>query len=156
VTTSDLGDRGPIRALKLSRDGTRAAVVVGRAGAAGLYVARVARTGSTVQLSGFRPLAAGLRDVVDVAWATSTQLLFLATDPADDRSKPWLVSVDDAVLAAPRSDNLPDATTGIAAAPGRPALASAAGTMYRLDGTTWITLVPGQPFFLGTAPFYPG
>ncbi len=156
VTTSDLGDRGPIRALKLSRDGTRAAVVVGRAGAAGLYVARVARTGSTVQLSGFRPLAAGLRDVVDVAWATSTQLLFLASDPADDRSKPWLVSVDDAVLAAPRSDNLPDATTGIAAAPGRPALASAAGTMYRLDGTTWITLVPGQPFFLGTAPFYPG
>jgi len=156
VTTSDLGDRGPIRSLQMSRDGTRVAVVAGGAGVSSLYVARVARSGSTVQLSGFMPLRTGLRDVVDVAWATATQLLFLATDPADGRSKPWLVSVDGAVLTAQPLDNLPDEATGIAAAPGRPALASAGGTMYQLDDTTWTTLVRGEPFFPGTAPFYPG
>ncbi|MGI8694800.1 MAG: LpqB family beta-propeller domain-containing protein [Geodermatophilaceae bacterium] len=156
VTVSDLGDRGSIRALQMSRDGTRAAVIVGAPGAADLYIARVARTGSTVQLSGFTQLATPLRDVVDVAWATATQLLLLATDPADGRNKPWLVSVDGAALTAQAQENLPEDASGIAAAPGRPALASAVGSMYRLDGTTWTTLVRGLPFFPGTAPFYPG
>lgn len=156
VTTADLSAPGPIRSLQLSRDGTRAAVVVGPAGAADLYVARVARSGSTVQLSGFTPLATSLRDVIDVAWATATQLLLLATDPADGRRKPWLVSVDGAVLDLQPRGNLPEDATGIAAAPGRPALASAGGSMYQLDDQTWTTLVRGLPFFPGTAPFYPG
>lgn len=156
VAATDLGDRGPIRALQVSRDGTRAAVVAGPAGAAGLFVARVTRSGPTVQLSGFTPLAVDLPDVVDVAWATATQLFFLATDPADGEGKEWLVSVDGSVLTQQRLSNLPEEATSIAVAPGRPALASAAGTMYQLDGMTWTTLVPGQPFFLGTAPFYPG
>jgi len=156
VTTADLADRGPIRLLQMSRDGTRAAVVAGGAGVAGLYVARVARSGPSVELSGFLPLATGLRDVVDVAWATATQLLFLATDPADGRSKPWLITVDGAVLTAQSLFNLPEEAAAISAAPGRPALASADGSMYRLDGTTWTTLVRGLPFFSGTAPFYPG
>ncbi len=156
VATSDLVGIGTIRALQMSRDGTRAAVVIGADGAADLYIARVARSGSTVQLSGFTQLATALSDVVDVAWATATQLLLLATDPADGRSKPWLVSVDGAVLTAQPLDNLPDDPSGIAAAPGRPALASAAGSMYELDGDTWTTLVRGLPFFAGTAPFYPG
>ncbi len=60
------------------------------------------------------------------------------------------------MLTAQPLDNLPDEATDIAAAPGRPALASAGGTMYQLDGTTWTTLVRGEPFFPGTAPFYPG
>ncbi len=156
VTTFDFGDRTPIRSLQISLDGTRAAVVAGGAGVAGLYVARVSRSGPTVALSGFTPLATGLRDVVDVSWATATQLFFLATDPADGRSKPWLISVDGAVLASQPLDNLPDEASGITASPGRPALASAAGSMYQLDGTTWTTLVRGLPFFRGTAPFYPG
>lgn len=156
VTASDLGDRGQIRSLQMSREGTRAAVVVGAPGSGDLYVARVVRTGSTAQLSGFSQVVTGLRDVVDVAWATATQLLLLATDPSDGRSKPWLVSVDGAVLTAQPLANLPDKASGIAAAPGRPALASADGSMYRLDGTTWTTLVRGLPFFPGTAPFYPG
>lgn len=156
VTIADLDDRGPIRALQISRDGTRAAVVLGPVGAADLYLARIARDGSTVQLSGFTQLAGALRDIVDVGWATATQLLLLATDPTDGRNKPWLVSIDGAVLSEQRFDNLPDDASGIAAAPGRPALASADGSMYRLDGTTWTTLVRGLPFFPGTAPFYPG
>ncbi len=156
VSVSDVGDLGTIRALALSRDGSRAAVVAGPVGAGSLYVARITRSGPNVALSGFTPLAAALRNVVDVDWATATKLLFLATDPADGRRKPWLISVDGAVLAAQSSANLPTDPTGIAVAPGRSPLASAAGTMYQLDGDTWTTLVRGEPYFAGTAPFYPG
>lgn len=156
IISGGLADGETIRALQVSRDGTRAAVVSGPDGAGELSVARVVRSGSTVQLTGFTRLPTDLRNVVDVSWATSTQLLFLATDPADGRTKPWLISVDGAVLRVQSVANLFGALTSIAAAPGRNALVSAAGTMYQLDDLFWTTLVRGRPFFSGSEPSYPG
>lgn len=155
VSVSGL-DPLPMRVLALSRDGTRAALVVGPSGRGQLLVGRISRTSSTAQLSGFIRLAADVGNIVAVSWATSTQVLFLGTDPADGRRRPWLASVDGAVLVTQSVANLPVDPDGIASAPGRPALVSAGGTMYQLLGPAWSTLVRGEPFFTGTAPFYPG
>ncbi len=156
VDTADLLGLGPIRALRVARDGTRVAIVAGEPGAGELYLGHVARSGSTVAVAGFVPLFTGLGNVSDVSWATATQLLFLAVDPADGRTKPWVISIDGGVLASQPDNNLSGVPTAIAAAPGRPALVSSDGAMYRLDGTAWTTLVRGLPFFTGTAPSYPG
>lgn len=156
VNTEDLLGLGPVRALRVARDGTRVAIVAGEAGAGALYVGQVVRSGSTVTLSGFTPFFTGLGNTTDVAWATATQLLFLAVDPADRRTKPWVISIDGSVLDVSPVANLAGVPTAIAALPGRPALVSASGVMYQLDGSTWTTLVRGLPFFSGVAPAYPG
>lgn len=156
ITFGGLDDGETIRSLQISRDGTRAAIVSGADGAGELSIATVVRSGTTVELARLTRLSTGLRNVVDVSWAASTQLLFLATDPADGSTKPWTISIDGAVLNSLSIDNLFGAATSIAAAPGRPALVSAAGTMYQLDGAAWTTLVRGLPFFPGSEPSYPG
>jgi len=155
VSVPDL-ELGPLRALAVSRDGTRAAVVVGPPGQGQLLVGRIGRSDSTAQLSGFIRLAQDVQDIVAVSWATSTQVLFLGTDPADGRRRPVLASVDGAVQVTQPLLNLPVDPSGVASAPGRPALVSAGGTMYQLRGAAWTTLVRGEPFFTGTEPFYPG
>lgn len=154
VTVSGLPNTAPIKSLRVSRDGTRVAVVIGGAGSGELYVGNVVRGLSAVTLGGFVQLYTGLRNASDVAWATATQLLFLAVDPADSRTKPWLISIDGGVLTSPPDTNLAGIPTAVAAAPGRPALASSGGLMYRLDGTTWTTLVRGQ-LLTGSSPSYP-
>lgn len=156
VSTADLLALGTIRALRVSRDGTRVAIVAGPVGRAQIYVGQVVRNGSAITVSGFVPLYAGLGNAFDVSWATATQLLFLAVDPADGRTKPWVISVDGAVLSPPQTvDNLSGVPTAIAAAPGRPALVSSGGVMYQLNGDAWTTLVRGLPFFAGSSPSYP-
>lgn len=154
VNTENLLGLGPIRALRVARDGTRVTIVAGEPGA--VYVGQVIRSGSTVTLAGFTPLFTGLGNTTDVAWATATQLLFLAVDPADRLTKPWLISIDGSVLAVSSVRNLSGVPTAIAAVPGRPALVSSSEVMYQLDGSTWTTLVRGLPFFRGVAPSYPG
>lgn len=153
VSAPELAGRSPVTALRLSRDGTRAALVT-QAGQ--LFLARIVRTGSAVELSGLTQLAMGLPGVSDVAWSSAVELLILATDPADGRRKPWQVSVDGAMLTEQTVSNLPDQPNAIAAAPGRPPLVSAGGSIYQLGDSTWTTLVRGQPIFAGTSPFYPG
>lgn len=155
VATVNLPAGGSIRALQVGRDGTRVALIVGGPGEGELYIGGVVRSGTTVTLDGFHGLFTALGSVSDVAWANATQLLILAEDPSDGRTKPWVISVDGGVLVGPTSDNLSGVPTAVAAAPGRPAVASSGGVMYQLDGDAWTTLVRGLPFFPGSAPSYP-
>lgn len=156
VSTPTLAALGAVRVLQLSRDGTRAALVIEGAETASLYVARLAQTGTTVQMSGFTPITPTLSGVLDVSWSSADDLLLIADDPAGGGTRPWRVSVDGSVLTEETVSGLRGQPTAVAAAPGRAPLVTAGGTMWRLDSNTWLTLVRGQPLIAGAAPFYPG
>ncbi len=159
VNAVTLPGLGRATALQLSPDGVRAAVVVEGGQRQSLYVGTVVRSADgPVALRDWREVAPALGQVVDVAWRTSGSLLVLAGDAGEDRSLPYTVGVDGWDLSPVPTAGLPSQATQVAAAPGRPPLVSAGGTIWewQVAGGTWVTLVRGEQPQPGTEPFYPG
>jgi hypothetical protein len=159
VNAVTLPGLGRATALQLSPDGVRAAVVVEGGQRQSLYVGTVVRSDDgPVALRDWREVAPALGQVVDVAWRTSGSLLVLAGDAGEDRSLPYTVGVDGWDLSPVPTAGLPSQATEVAAAPGRPPLVSAGGTIWewQVAGGTWVTLVRGEQPQRGTEPFYPG
>lgn len=159
VNAVTLPGLGRATALQLSPDGVRAAVVVEDGQRQSLYVGTVVRSeDGPVALRDWREVAPALGQVVDVAWRTSGSLLVLAGDAGEDRSLPYTVGVDGWDLSPVPTAGLPSQATEVAAAPERPPLVSAGGTIWewQVAGGTWVTLVRGQQPQSGTEPFYPG
>jgi len=65
------------------------------------------------------------------------------------------VGVDGWGLDSLTSAGLPAQPTAVAAAPSRPVLVVAGGTLWQLVAGTWSTLVRGQGPVAGGSPFYP-
>lgn len=152
VAMPNRGDITTISSLRLSRDGTRAAIIGQTASGSHLYLATVIRDTTGVSLGNPIPLAADL-DVSSVTWADSATLLFFGDD--GPRSVPYRIPIDD-------SDRTPFAVPvfsgramSIAAAPSRTVLCAGDGTVLRLVSSTWVPLFSGK-IVLGTDPFYPG
>ena len=159
VNAVTLPGLGRATALQLSPDGVRAAVVVEDGQRQSLHVGTVVRSDDgPVALRDWREVTPMLGQVVDVAWRTSGSLLVLAGDAGEDRTVPYLVGVDGWDLSPVPTAGLPSQATRVAAAPGRPPLVSAGGTIWewQVAGGTWVTLVRGQQPQPGTEPFYPG
>ena len=159
VNAVTLPGLGRATALQLSPDGVRAAVVVENGQRQSLHVGTVVRSDDgPVALRDWREVAPTLGQVVDVAWRTSSNLLVLAGDPGEDRTVPYVVGVDGWDLSPVPTAGLPSQATQVAAAPERPPLVSAGGTIWewQVAGGTWVTLVRGQQPQPGTEPFYPG
>jgi hypothetical protein len=158
VNAVTLPGLGRATALQLSPDGVRAAVVVEDGQRQSLHVGTVVRSDDgPVALRDWREVAPALGQVVDVAWRTSGSLLVLAGDAGEDRTVPYTVGVDGWDLSPVPTAGLPSQATEVAAAPGRPPLVSAGGTIWewQVAGGTWVTLVRGQQPQPGTEPFYP-
>jgi hypothetical protein len=127
-------------------------VVEGPQGRA-LYVGTVVRAESgAVELRDLRGIAPSLSQVVDVAWQDSATLVVLA---GESRTAPYSVGVDGWGIDAIATNGLPSLPESVGAAPTRAPLVDAGGTIWRLSGGTWMTLVRGQEPLPGTAPFYP-
>ena len=153
VSAPTLGGLGVADVLRLSPDGVRAALVVDGPAGPALYVGTVVRAEEgAVELRDLHGIAPSLSQVVDVAWRDSGSLLVLA---GDDRTAPWSVGVDGWDLASVSVNGLPSEPESIGAAPSRQPLVDAGGTIWRLSGSTWVTLVRGQEPLPGTEPFYP-
>ena len=86
VDVPDLGSLGTIRALRLSRDGTRVAVVAGPPGRERLWIGVVVRENGAVQIDVLRPLDIGESPVSDVSWADSLNVVALVRDGRQDSS----------------------------------------------------------------------
>jgi lipoprotein LpqB-like beta-propeller protein/sporulation and spore germination protein len=150
VNADEVQAVGPISALRLSRDGARAAMVVNGE----LLVASVVRTQDSVTLRGPRILQVGaLNDVVDVDWLSQDALVAATTMPSQPVVK---VPIDGLRLDAFNSSNLTPPVYAITAAPGRPiVVADGSGLWTASDvGEVWRP----HPHSLGSrvAPFYPG
>ena len=151
VDAQSLDSLGPVRVLRLSRDGTRVAVVAGSPSR--LYIARVARNNSRVAVENPVNVAPSLPDVEDVSWASATTLLVLARGEGDDRML-RNVSVDGAVIANETKVGLPGPPVAVAAAPNLPSIVRSDGSLWQRTGDRWTNLIRGRTVE-GTAPTYP-
>ncbi|MDX6285681.1 MAG: hypothetical protein QOG53_1166 [Frankiales bacterium] len=138
-----------ISAARISRDGTRLAVIAGVGAQRELLVGRVRTTGNdALRVEEFRRPGPELTAAKDLSWADPSTLAVLAVRRTG-ALRPWLVRVDGAELN-------PITTAGvlsydeIAAAPGQPTLVESRGLVYSAQRGLWTVL--GR----GSQPAYPG
>ncbi|MGY2081819.1 LpqB family beta-propeller domain-containing protein [Modestobacter sp. SYSU DS0657] len=155
VSATTLAGLGRATAFQLSPDGVRAAVVIEGPDGGRLYVGTVVRDEEAVSVRDLRSITPSLREVTDVAWRNAGVLVVLAADAGEERAVPWSVDVDGWALTALATAGLPADRTGLAAAPGRPLLVSADGTIWQLISGTWVTPIRSAGPLAGGAPFYP-
>jgi hypothetical protein len=149
VNAGEVAAVGPITALRLSRDGARAAVVAGGQ----LVVAAVVRSSDSVTLRAPRILQGGtLASVVDVDWSNQETLV-----AATGSSLPVVrVSVDGLRLDSFNSSNLTPPVRVITAAPSRSIVVADSGGLWTASdiGEVWRPH-PRSPWEQAS-PFYPG
>jgi hypothetical protein len=151
VPATGLDSIGPIRVLRLSRDGARVAVVADQQ----LYVGAITRSAGTA-IAGLANVAPGLRNVVDVVWSAADTLMVLTGSGASEATL-WSVAVDGSVTSTVTRAGLPGPPSELAAAPKRPTLAVAASGIWRLrDPQGEWTRVHHGGAQADSAPTYPG
>jgi lipoprotein LpqB-like beta-propeller protein/sporulation and spore germination protein len=144
---------GPIRALSLSRDGARVALVAGPSGRERLWIGVVVRDDGA-QIQGLRPLDVGDTPVSDVSWSDAGTVIVLTRSGEQDSSL-YSVDVDGgspAVLVS--TTGLPGPPTAVAAGP--TLLTIAAGTLWRtpVASESWTKVEDRRGG--ESAPAYPG
>lgn len=150
VSVEGLSGRAQLRAAVPSRDGTRAALIVGRGPRTEVLLARIDR--STLSPSGLRVEApvrveSRLDEVIDVAWSGADSLTVLGSESAGSLQ----VFEVDLARGTTIPVGAPEAPVNVGAAPGLRTLVGAAdGLVYQLDAATWSERVRGA------APTYPG
>lgn len=155
VNSNDLNQIGQITDLRLSRDGTRAAVIVNSQ----LVVCAVVRTpnSDTVALRSPRILLPdALTGVVGVDWLLQDQLV-VATSSSE--SPIVQIAADgDPVFNRYNAANLTAPVTAVTAAPSRPVIVVDAGGMWTSSDSGSVWRVQGVNVGKGSAavPFYPG
>ncbi len=153
VDDPELADSQLIESLKVSRDGTRVAVVA-RSATSGpqVLIGHVEKTANGQAIGGFYPVAPALVPLPDgITWSSASTLDVLATAPGSTNATVWTVDVDG--WQETQVTTLPFGldVVSFASAPGRPLVIETRGhqiEVYR--NNTWE--VVGD----GTNPSYPG
>lgn len=144
VPASSLLSLGAVAELAISRDGSRAAAIVGSGASTRLVVGRVVpgREGAR-SLEGFRVVATGLRALASLSWADSHRLAVLSAARGGARW-PWLVEADGSAVTPVGTTGLPPGgAEQLAAGPGDVFLAAAGGSIYRSTGGSWASISAG-------------
>ncbi|MCW2777034.1 MAG: Lipoprotein LpqB, beta-propeller domain-like protein [Frankiales bacterium] len=152
-----VSDGRPLRAVRVSRDGVKVALLVGDADRPHLVVGRLVQGARGPRITDLEEVVPTLTGVVDVAWETGTGLVVLETSPQG--VLPARVPVDGATVTVLGS-RLPQGVTpvGLTAAAGRPVVLAARRdadpggplTLYREQDAEFVKQAPGSE------PFYPG
>jgi hypothetical protein len=137
---------GDLISASVSRDGTRMALLVSRGTRVEPLVARVERVGDQIRVASPRRVESSLTEAVDLAWADADTLAVLGTSGASSLEV-LLLDVGSSRL---RRVGAPEDAVTLAAAPNRPLLVGAAGTVFRGTGTTWARVTEAE------YPVYPG
>jgi hypothetical protein len=135
-----------LTAVAVSRDGTRAALLVRRGTRVEPLVARLENTTDSVRVSAPQRIESVITEAVDLAWQDADTLLVLGRSGASSLE---VVSLG-VGSARVRRASAPEGAVTIAAGPGRATLVGTAEDLYRNGGSTWTRLAPG------TDPAYPG
>jgi Lipoprotein LpqB beta-propeller domain/Sporulation and spore germination len=133
-------------AVSMSRDGTRAGLLIRRGTRVEPMVARVERSADAIRVSDPIRIESVLTDAIDLAWSDSGTLAVLGTTGAASLQVAY-IAVGTARVS---SVSVPDGAVSIATAPSMSTLIGAGGSLYRSVGNTWTSV--------GTAidPAYPG
>jgi hypothetical protein len=141
-----------IEELRVSRDGTRVAVLAQSTNVSQVLVGVVAKDGTTIEH--FYPVAPALTSVTDFAWASSTKLDILNTSPnsneAGTSSHLFSVDIDGWVPSLVEQGVLPTAES-VAAAPHEPVVVGTSTNEIDVyQNNQWVFVGSG------TSPHYPG
>ncbi len=156
VEVPAIGELRSIRALRLSRDGARVAVVAGPRGQEQLLVGVVIRENGSAKIDRLRPLDIGASPASDVSWADSLTVIALARSGEQDSS---LHAVDISGMTGGRSvvrAGLPAPPTAVAAGPALPLLTVAAGNLWRAPAIDEAWTQVSEKGGGAAAPAYPG
>jgi hypothetical protein len=155
VMASGLDRQQAIGGIRLARDGSRAALLVGSPSARVLHLGAVNSSGSAV--TDLRSIAPRLANVIDVTWASADSLVVLTAKAAGETSM-YSVGVDGSWSDAVTIAGLPASPTAVAAAPGHAALAIAEGGIWRMRDSHegWTAVLPRHDGAAESAPAYPG
>ena len=132
--------------VAISRDGTRAGLLVRRGTRVEPMVARVERSGDLVRVGDPIRVESILTDAIDLAWSDSGTLAVLGATGAASLQVAY-IAVGTARVG---SVSVPDGAVTIATAPDADTLIGAGGSLYRSVGNTWTSV--GAAF----DPAYPG
>ncbi|SDQ84767.1 LpqB family beta-propeller domain-containing protein [Actinopolyspora saharensis] len=145
-------DRGHIEALRISRDGTRLAGVVGGR----IVVAGIAGSGSTLRLQRPTPLTGGFSDskIKKVAWLNSRALVAIS----DSDSTPVVkVSVDGFFWKSYNSSNLRQPLRRLTVGPGQKVIVGDRSYLWQaMDREEVWEVLQDIPVGPQSIPFYPG
>ena len=148
---------GPVRALRLSRDGSRVAVVAGPPGRERLQVGVVIRDNDgSVRIDRLAERDVGEVPVSDVSWSDALTLVALVRAGQQD-SALYTIGIDG--LSNSRLVNiagLPGPPAAVAAAPALPLLTIAADTLCRTPATDESWTPVSRRAGADSAPAYPG
>jgi hypothetical protein len=142
-----------IEELKVSRDGTRIAVLAVSTNVSQVFVGAVAKDGFSIL--NFYPVAPTLTSVTDFVWASSTKLDILDTVPNTNEpgstSQLWTVDVDGWAPSLTQGTTLPTTAVSIAVAPRQPlVVATSLNQIEQYSNGRW------QFVGNGSSPRYPG
>ena len=151
VDSSELAGDGPITDLRLSRDGTRVAVVAG----GHLFVGAVVTSSQgAVSIKAATELQAdSLYGVTGVDWLDGTDLVVSTSQPTLPVVK---VTVDGLALDDYRTTNLTAPVTAVTGAPSRPVIVADANGLWATSDTTEIWQSIQHTDSPGIIPIYPG
>ena len=149
---SDL-TKSVIEELKVSRDGTRIAVLAQSTNVSQVLVGAVAKDGTSIV--NFYPVAPTLTSVTDFVWASSTKLDILDTVPNTNEpgttSQLWSVGVDGWAPSLTQATEFSSNAVSIAVAPRQPlVVATSLDQIEQYNNGQW------QFIGNGSAPHYPG
>lgn len=137
-----------VLAIRVSRDRTRAALIVRESGRSRLMLSRVESSSGTARLVAAKRIENNALDVLDVAWQAASRLAVLELAGSGTR----LITLP-LGLGNPQVIDVPAGATRVAAAPGRTVLVEVPGgatsTVYVRSSGRWAMLVTAQ------APVYP-
>jgi hypothetical protein len=145
---ADLRGAG-VSAIAISRDGSRAALVVGPPGHAALFVSAFSEAHGAPVISGDAVVLQPTEAVSGLAWAGSNRIATTVRRGPGQRAV-VLTSVDGYRPHTVSSIGLPANPTQVAAAPGQPLLAGAGGGVYSLSNRAWTRVSSGRdPSYAG-------
>jgi hypothetical protein len=150
VDSSALAGDGPITDLRLSRDGTRVAVVAGGHVFVGAVVTSLAGSVAIKQVTELQ--GDTLSGVTSVDWLDATDLVVATSMP---RLPVVKLSLDGLVLDPYLTTNLTAPVTAVTGAPSRPVVVADANGLWETSDTTeiWQSI---QHTDNGVIPLYPG
>lgn len=145
VPAAALLSLGPVVELQVSRDGTRAAAIVGTGKTRRVVVGRVVlhRVGSP-SLEAFRPVTVALQAPTSLSWVDADRIAVLGRTGAGGPVAPWVLEADGSVATPVTTSGLPPGgASRLAAGPDNDLLAAAGGSVFQSSGGAWAQVAVG-------------
>jgi hypothetical protein len=138
-----------ISEVSVSRDGSRIAMDVGAPGRQALLVGALTLAHGVLAIRAPNVVIPSSARVSGVAWAGASEVVTTVQESADRRAV-LETDVDGYEPHTVSTAGLPKDPTQVAAAPGQPVLAGAAGAVWMLSGARWQRVSPGgDPSYAG-------